>query len=62
MSSGKPLSLVPCHLGDKRWKVGYYEKRDVICTWLEINGHLPMLNKQQVMNGIFQRLHGTNRK
>lgn len=52
--TGKPSRLVAGLLNDEQWEVGYYDRRDIVFIRGDINGHLGMLDKQQVVMDILQ--------
>jgi hypothetical protein len=56
MASGRPSRLVGALLGDSRWAVGYYDGRDIVFIRPDVDGALPVLPKQPVVNDIMQHL------
>ena len=58
----RPSRLVAGLFNDKLWGVGYYDGRDIIFIRTDINSQLPLLNKQMVVDDIFQRLSGIDKK
>jgi hypothetical protein len=59
-ATGRPSRLVAGLLNDNQWGVGYYDRQNIIFINSGINGHVPVFNKQLVVNDMFQRLNGTN--
>lgn len=55
---GRPSRLIAGLLNDNQWGVGYYDGLDIIFIRYDINGHLPFLNKQEVVADILRRLRG----
>jgi hypothetical protein len=61
-ATGRPARLVSSLLNDNQWGVGYYDRQNIIFIKSDINGHLPVFNKQLVVNDILQRMSGANKK
>lgn len=57
-ATGKPSRLVAGLLNDRQWAVGHYDGRDIVFIRPDINSHLAVLDKQQVVMNILRSLRG----
>ena len=59
VSEGKPRkvsSLIAGLFNSTQWEVGFYDRRNIVFFYRELNKQLPFLDKQKVVNDIIQGL------
>ena len=56
LSTGRPSRLVARLLYDPQWGISYFDERDIIFFRMDINNHLPHLDKQGVLDEILEHL------